>query len=102
MSDPIRQATNIASGVQLPGVVTPQAQMFLDVIPPNFPNGVSVIFMRPGELQAAGSIDLPLGAMLVYVPPEQASQMRGMMKQANDAQRSAAERQARNGVGHRG
>jgi hypothetical protein len=74
-------------------------QMFLDVIPPKFPEGCQVVFMRPGELEAVGTIPLPVGSMLVYIPPEQATQVRGAMRKAIDLQREEMRRHA-NGLGN--
>ena len=97
MSD--EQVSINATGLHLPGAVTTADQLFLDVIPPQWPDGCDIVFMRPGQLEKAGEIRLPLGCMLVYIPPEQANQMRGMIRDALEKQRAAAERQARNGVG---
>jgi hypothetical protein len=83
------------------GAPTPREaalQAFVDVIPPAFPEGVEIIFMRPGQLEPAGRVMLPVGVMLLLAPPETAVHLRA-------AQRAQIEQQRRmlaNGLGHRG
>jgi hypothetical protein len=73
-------------------------QSFVDVVPPAFPEGVEIIFMRPGQLEPAGRVMLPVGVMLLLAPPETAMHLRATMRAQIEQQR----RMLANGLGHRG
>lgn len=69
-----------SNGVAPPGAIQAQLQGFFDCDPGPFPNGCEVIFMRPGQLERAGAVMVPPGALLLYAPPEMAAQLRAVMK----------------------
>ena len=90
----------VAGGASAPGIVQAKMQGLLNVIPPQFPDGCELLICRPNSVKVLGRIMVPVGALILYVDPESAEQLRpAMEKQIEEAKRAAAAAARQSGVG---
>jgi hypothetical protein len=57
-----------------------QINIVANVDPEQFPNGLELVIMVPGQLEAFGKIICPAGAMIAEVPTAMAIELRKQMK----------------------
>jgi len=86
-------------------IVTPNPQQGLtpflidDIIPPRYPGGCELVFMRLGVLAPVVTVPIQEGSMIMMIPPEQAVHVRAMIANSQKLIRENQEKLARNGVG---
>lgn len=88
----------VAGGVQPQGVMQAKVQGLVDVVAPNFPEGCELLVARPGSLEIAVRIMVPVGALILYVDPESAANMRPNMQRQIEQARAATARAAQGGA----
>jgi hypothetical protein len=92
-----------------PSIATPHVNQGVtplivdDIVPPNYPEGCELWLMVPGQIQPRVKVNIPLGAILCLIVPDQAVHVRPairdtLVKIAQASQREAEQR-AKNGVG---